>query len=139
MLKRFFFMAFLICTFASSAHAQMTVCNKTAAPLSLAVAYEADDNVVSQGWWDIKANDCMVVIEAALSHPYYYYYAASKALNVEWTGNFNFCSSNESQFRIEGATGCEARNFTTKGFRQINVGTRKKGTLDITMAAPPAH
>lgn len=87
--------------FALPAHAQLEICNKTAAPFSLAIAYETDTDVVSQGWWTIDPDKCEQVIKTELKHQYYYHYVVSRALGVEWAGTFNFCTNDDPQFRYQ--------------------------------------
>ena len=131
-------LAVMLSFFALPAHAQLEICNKTAAPFSLAIAYETDTDVVSQGWWTIDPDKCEQVIKTELKHQYYYHYVVSRALGVEWAGTFNFCTNDDPQFRISGASSCEQRNYHTTGFRQINVETSKAYTLDVSMGPPPA-
>jgi uncharacterized membrane protein len=131
-------LAIALAFFAQPAAAQLDICNKTPAALSVAIAYETDADVVSQGWWTIDPDKCETVITSELNKPYYYHYAVSRALNVEWAGTFNFCSNDDPQFRISGASDCEQRNFRVQGFRQSDVGTNKRFSLDISMGPAPA-
>jgi len=141
-MRVFALLAAVLAISAQPAAAQLEICNKTPAPYSLAIAYETDSDVVSQGWWTVDPDKCQVVIPTELNQPYYYHYAISRALNVEWAGSSNFCTSDDPQFRINGGGNCEQRNAHTKGFRQIDVGANKRYTLDISMgpvaaSAPP--
>lgn len=132
-------LAFLFAFAALPAQAQLEICNKTAAPYSLAVAYETEADVVSQGWWTVAPDKCETVVTGELKRRYFYHYAISRPLNVEWNGNFTFCVDDDPQFRITGASDCEQRSFRTLGFRQIDVGTNKAYTLDISMGPVPAQ
>jgi uncharacterized membrane protein len=135
-----FLSALAICLLLASApaHAQLEICNRTAAPYSLAIAYETDADVVSQGWWTVAPDKCETVITGELKRRYFYHYAISRPLNVEWNGSFTFCVDDDPQFRITGASDCEQRSFRTLGFRQIDVGTSKSYALDISMGPAPA-
>lgn len=119
-----------------SARAELTVCNKTTAPVIFAVAFETTQDLVSQGWWTIMPDQCQIAISVPLDRQFYYHYAVSQELKVEWRGNFNFCTSDDPQFRISGAQSCEQRNYHTTGFRQTDVGTNKDFTLNIRNTAP---
>lgn len=123
---------------AAPAHAKLEICNKTPSPFSVAIAFETDADIVSQGWWTVDPDKCSTVIEGDLTRQYYYHYVKSRPLNVEWAGTFNFCTTEDPQFRISGAGGCEERNFHATGFRQIDVGSNKDFSLDITMGPAPA-
>lgn len=135
-LLRFSLFCILVCSAPlTPAQASLTICNKTPSSLSLSVAFETSQDLVSQGWWTLEPEQCQTTLPTPLDHQYYYHYAVSSALKVEWTGNFNFCTSDEQQFRIVGAQACEQRNYHTTGFRQIDVGTNKDYTLNIRSAA----
>ncbi len=123
--------------FASPAHADLTICNKTPAPVIFAVAFETTQDLVSQGWWTIMPNQCQIAISTPLDRQFYYQYAISHELKVEWRGNFNFCTSDDNEFRITGAQSCEQRNYHTTGFRQIDVGDNKNYTLNIRSSDSP--
>lgn len=128
----------VLVAFAAPAQAKLEICNKTPAPFTVAIAFETDADVVSQGWWTVDPDKCTTVVDGDLSRQYYYHYIRSRALNVEWAGTFNFCTTEDPQFRISGAGGCEERNFHITGFRQIDVGSNKDFSLDITMGPAPA-
>jgi uncharacterized membrane protein len=138
-MTRFLFtLVFVFGVSLAPAQAQLQICNKTAAPLSLAIAYETDADVVSQGWWSVAPDTCETVITGELKRRYFYHYAISRPLNVEWNGSFSFCGDDDPQFRITGAADCEQRGFRTIGYRQIDVGTNKSYALDISMGPAPA-
>ncbi len=140
---RFRFLALalpVLISLATPAFAKLEICNRTPSPFSVAIAFETDADIISQGWWTVDPDKCATVIEGDLTRQYYYHYVKSTALNVEWAGTFNFCTNQDPQFRISGAGTCEERKFTLTGFRQIDVGTNKDFALDISMApvAPAA-
>lgn len=128
---------FVGCAVSGSARADLTVCNKTTAPVIFAVAFETTQDLVSQGWWTIMPDQCQIAISVPLDRQFYYHYAVSQELKVEWRGNFNFCTSDDPQFRISGAQSCEQRNYHTTGFRQTDVGTNKDYTLNIRNTPEP--
>lgn len=138
---RFRFLALalpVLISLATPAAAKLEICNRTASPFSVAIAFETEADMVSQGWWTVDPDTCATVITGDLNRQYYYHYVRSRALNVEWAGNFNFCTNEEPQFRIAGSGRCEDRKFTATGFRQIDVGSNKDFALDISMGAPAA-
>lgn len=137
-LRLFSLLAVALAFLAQPAAAQLEVCNKTPGSLNISIAYETDADIVSQGWWTIDPDQCQTVITTELNKPYYYHYAVSRALNVEWAGTFNFCLNDDPQFRINGVGDCEQRSFRTVGFRQVEVGGNKRFTLDISSGPAPA-
>lgn len=129
---------FAVVMWAMPAAAQMEICNKTPAPFSVAIALETGSDMASQGWWTIDPDKCETVIEGELDKQYYYHYVISRALNVEWAGNYNFCTSNDPSFRINGSSECEQRGYRTTGYRQVDVEGNKAYTLTISMGPQPA-
>lgn len=131
LLRLFAFIALISPICATPAHAQFRVCNKTPAPVSVAIAFETTQDVVSQGWWTVDPDNCTVIINSPLEKRYYYHYIISNALKFEWRGTYEFCTSNDPQFRINGSQDCAGRSYLTTGFRQTDVGTNKEYTLNI--------
>lgn len=127
----------LLAGLATPAHAKLEVCNKTPSPFVVAIAFETDADIVSQGWWTVDPGKCETVVSGDLTRQYYYHYVKSTALNVEWAGTFNFCTTEDPQFRISGASSCEDRKFHSTGFRQTDVGSSKDFALDISMGPSP--
>ena len=131
-------LAVLALSFSPAAvQADLTICNKTAGPTIIAIAFETSDSLISQGWWTILPNQCQIAVPTELNNPYYYYYAVSHEQKLEWRGNFNFCTSDDPQFRISGAQGCEQRSYRTTGFNQVDVGDAKNYTLNIIGVSAP--
>jgi len=128
--------AFLL--IASPAQAQLEICNKTTGEVAVAVAYDSEQDTISEGWTKIAPTACAEVIATPLSQPYYYFYAITKAQSMQWTGPYRFCAADETNFRIKGASGCEERGYRTLGFSQFSVGNFKTFTFNIRSAAAPA-
>ncbi|MEN9848735.1 MAG: hypothetical protein RL368_1475 [Pseudomonadota bacterium] len=108
----------------------LKVCNKTSIELSAVVAYSTDDadkQWTSQGWTDIKAGECEMVLSEKLTKHYYYVYATSDNGDVSVGGddvNHTFCVDMESDdnFKIDGNK-CAAKD--KKKFIEVEV----KGAL----------
>ncbi len=138
LMRLFAFVLLALPFFAEPAHAQFRVCNKTPAPISVALAFETTQDVVSQGWWTVDPDNCTVLINTPLDKRYYYHYVLSNALKVEWRGTYEFCTSGDPQFRITGSQNCESRSYTTTGFRQTDIGTSNEYTLNVRTGPAPA-
>ena len=87
----------------------LKVCNKTSVELSAAVAYSTDDadkQWTSQGWTDIKAGECEMVLTEKLTKHYYYVYATSDNGDISVGGedaNHTFCVDMEADsFKFDG-------------------------------------
>lgn len=138
LMRLFAFVLLALPLFAAPAHAQFRVCNKTPAPISVALAFETTQDVISQGWWTVDPDNCTVLINTPLDKRYYYHYVLSNALKFEWRGTYEFCTSSDPQFRITGSQDCESRSYTTTGFRQTDIGTNTEYTLNVRTGPAPA-
>ena len=129
------FGAFLL--LASPAHAQLEVCNKTTDEIAVAIAYDSDQDTISEGWQKIAPTACAEIISTPLNQPYYYYYAITKAQSLQWTGPYRFCAADETNFRIKGASACEERGYRTLGYSQFSVGNYKTFSFNIRSDSAP--
>lgn len=134
--------ALLSCAFAllmgSPAFAKFEVCNHTQGEVEVAIAYETDQDVYSKGWWKLTPEQCEVVLTMPLNRPYYYHYVVAKSQHLQWGGTYNFCTSVDPMFQIQGTQDCEGRDFTTTGFRQTDTKGSPDYTLHIRTAPAPA-
>lgn len=113
-----------------SADASMLFCNRTKSPVEAAVGYRADADWISEGWWRIEPGQCSRVIGQALKQRFYFYYAkslsgAGKKPGFIWGGKYQFCVDTKA-FKFEGDGDCESKGFITKGFNEIDIGSRAK-------------
>lgn len=103
-----------------AARAGLQVCNDTGANQSVAVGYEAEGKLVSQGWWNLAPTQCAETIEGDLTHRYYYLLSQSQGWEFA-AEDFRFCTM-EKAFVIPGSDECAARGFQSAMFRQIDTG-----------------
>lgn len=87
----------------------LKACNKTSTTLYAALAYSTDDadkQWVSQGWTEIKASDCEMLVNEKLSKHFYYIYAMSENGDITISGddvNHTFCVDAEADnFKFDG-------------------------------------
>ena len=106
---------------AGPALAGFKVCNKTALPVRAAVGRFDGKNWSSEGWWTVKAKECMDILTGPLQARYYYLYASDGGAGT-WDGKFHFCAAPAKSFKAEGRSGCGKRGFDTRGFFQIDTG-----------------
>lgn len=131
------FVLLVVPFFAAPARAEFRVCNKTGAPISVALAFETAQDMVSQGWWTVDPDNCTALISTPLDKRYYYHYVISNALKFEWRGSYQFCTSSDPQFRITGSRDCESKGQNTTGFRQTDVGGNADYTLNVRTGPAP--
>lgn len=106
---------------ASPAEASLKVCNQTGGRLAIALGHNDTTQWLSEGWWQIDAHKCAVLIEGPLSARYYYIYALDHDAPAQWTGDVFMCTA-PNAFTIEGKHDCRKRGFARAGFREIDTG-----------------
>ena len=85
---------------ASPARADFRLCNNTNARVSVSLAYTNGTGWVSEGWWNIKASGCEILLRGPLAAQYYYIYAMDER-GGEWKGKAFMCTR-DREFRIDG-------------------------------------
>jgi len=118
-LKSISFAGFLI-GMATAAQAELIICNQTAFTQSVSVAYEGDDDWVSEGWWNIEPSGCSTVIGGDLQNRYYYYRAEIDGGPFNG-GGFYFCTT-PSEYFIPGAENCAQDGYDSEDFAEIDIG-----------------
>ncbi len=119
---------------ADDAHAELRLCNKTPVQVGIAIGYKGGDTWVSEGWWNIPAETCQVVVEGPLPSRYYYVYALDYEEGGAWGGT-SFMCTDEREFTIQGVQDCVARGFERRGF--IEVDTRDKLSWTVQLNEQP--
>jgi uncharacterized membrane protein len=124
---RFFFAALFAIVSAGPALANFSVCNRADHAARIALGRFNGIDWMSEGWWDVGAGKCQVLIEGQLKGRYYYLLTNDSSAGV-WPGAHNFCVGAKESFRIYGRDNCAGRGYDRKGFYQID--TEQK--LDYT-------
>lgn len=118
---------------ATSALADMRVCNTTSNPISVALGYRSDRGWQSEGWWIAPPSDCATVFQGDLNARYFYLFAADDLGGGSWDGGVFMCTQDES-FTIFGVEDCLARGYERTGFFEVDTGERQNWTLQLTEA-----
>ncbi|HEY0106954.1 MAG TPA: DUF1036 domain-containing protein [Rhizomicrobium sp.] len=114
-------LAFLVA--AGSAQARLSVCNKGARPVKVAVGLFNGTRWTSEGWWHVEGRKCTELVAGRLLARYYYMYATDGAAGT-WDGGKSFCTGADDKFSIIGRGGCAERGFDRRGFFEIDTGNR---------------
>ncbi len=122
-------LAVLFC--ATPAEARLTVCNKAAEPVRVALGQQEGDAWASRGWWRIEPGQCRQVIETTLSMPEYFLRAEPLKPGQGWGGEFPFCVA-DSDFQDKGDEMCERRAKKTAGFFAIHTDGATAVTHNLT-------
>ena len=120
----------------SPARADFRLCNLTANRVSVALAYTDGQNWVSEGWWNLKPQDCDTLLRGALAAQFYYVYAMDER-GGEWKGKAFMCTS-DREFKVEGRENCFVRGFDRTGFFEVDTGKEAKNwTVQLTDSGNP--
>ena len=118
------------------ARADLRLCNLTANRVSVALAYTDGQNWVSEGWWNLKPQDCDTLLRGALAAQYYYVYAMDER-GGEWKGKACMCTS-DREFKVEGRQDCFVRGYDRTGFFEVDTGRDAKNwTVQLTDPGNP--
>jgi uncharacterized membrane protein len=118
------------------AQADFRLCNLTANRVSVALAYTDGQSWVSEGWWNLKPQDCDTLLRGALAAQYYYVYAMDER-GGEWKGKAFMCTS-DREFKVEGRQDCFVRGYDRTGFFEVDTGRDAKNwTVQLTDPGNP--
>ncbi len=117
--------------FASTASADLRLCNKTQGRVGVAIGYKHKGDWTTEGWWNIEASSCQTLLSGTLTSRYYYVYAVDYDQGGEWAGKAFMCTR-DKEFTIEGVSDCIARGFKKTGFFEVDTGEQSGWTVQLT-------
>ena len=129
--------AFFLSASAEPANADLRLCNKTKSRIGVAIGYKDDDVWTTEGWWNVPASSCEMVLSGPLVSRYYYIYAIDYDQGGEWSGQAIMCTR-DKMFTIRGIEDCVARGYDRSGFFEIDTGEQKSWTVQLTQPDQPA-
>jgi uncharacterized membrane protein len=128
---RFVLASLLFITFTGPALASLSICNRTNHPARIALGRFNGTNWMSEGWWNVQAEKCQMLITGALKARYYYLYAADGS-SGGWPGSHNFCVGARDSFQAFGRDNCAGRGYDSKSFYQIDTEQKPDYTTYIS-------
>jgi uncharacterized membrane protein len=117
----------------AEARADLRMCNMTTSRVGIAFGYHDAQGWISEGWWNLKANECETIFKGQLTAQYYYLYALDYDRGGDWSGQTFMCTR-DREFSIRGIEDCLARGYDRSGFFEINSGNQKSWTVQLTDA-----
>ncbi|WP_420394387.1 DUF1036 domain-containing protein [Acuticoccus sp.] len=99
--------------------------------VGIAIGYRNNEEWVSEGWWNLDAESCQVVVDGPLPSRYYYLYALDYEEGGAWGGTALMCTS-DKEFTIAGTNDCVARGYERRGFVEVDTGDRLSWTVQLT-------
>lgn len=121
----------LIFASASQAHADLRICNMTNNRVGVALGYRDTQGWLTEGWWNIPARDCQILVSGSLMARYYYIHAVDYDRGGEWAGRALMCTR-QKEFTIRGIENCLARGYDRTRFFEVDTGQQKSWTIQLT-------
>ena len=112
----------------AAAHADFSVCNDSFDVLNFAVAHDPGDGFLSEGWWTIAPNRCVVILREPLSNRYLYIFATDVFNQALLEGSATFCIDDD-RFRILGSEDCWLRGHIAADFAEVDIGDAEAWTV----------
>ncbi|GAB4522073.1 MAG: DUF1036 domain-containing protein [Roseibium sp.] len=110
------------------AHAGLRVCNGSVDLVNVAVGYETEDGMRSEGWWTITANACSQILQEPLTNARYYLHVADGFGESRLGGDITLCIR-EEKFVLYDGDQCWQRGLIEADFFQIET----EGAQDWTV------
>jgi uncharacterized membrane protein len=121
----------LAASFAGPAAAALRLCNMTSSKIGVAVGYKNKNGWMTEGWWNLTAGKCEVLMPSPLASQYYYIHAVDYERGGTWEGPFLMCTRDKA-FAISGKEDCLARGLDRAGFTEVDTGEHDDWTVRLT-------
>lgn len=116
-----------------AARADLKLCNLTASRIGVAIGYKDPEGWVSEGWWNVAAQDCEVLLKGDLIARFYYVHAVDYDRGGKWNGEAHMCTD-KNEFTIRGVQQCEQRGYERTGFFEVDTEEESDWTIRMTNA-----
>ncbi len=110
------------------ARAGLKICNGSLDLVNVAVGYETDDGIRTEGWWTVTANACTHLIQGDLNHSKYYLHIADGFGESRLAGDITLCIR-EEKFVLYDGDQCWQRGLIEADFYQVDT----EGAQDWTV------
>lgn len=100
------------------AQAGLRVCNGSVDLVNIAIGYETDDGLRTEGWWTITSNACSQVLQEPLKNARYYLHVADGFGESRLGGDITLCIR-EEKFVLYDGDQCWQRGLIEADFFQI--------------------
>jgi len=125
--------AFVLCLamLAPAAKADLKLCNMTSSRIGVAIGYKDTESWVSEGWWNVAAQECEILLKGDLIARFYYVHAIDYDRGGEWNGDDYMCTA-EKKFTIRGVHDCAKRGYERTGFLEVDTQEESDWTIRMT-------
>ena len=84
---------------------RLSVCNSTTSRIGISLGYRDSQGWVTEGWWNLKPNQCEKLLSGRLAARFYYVYGVDYDRGGEWAGTSFMCTG-DKEFTIRGVENC---------------------------------
>ena len=130
-------LAAVLLAHASTAHAELKLCNATASRIGVSIGYQDPNGWSTEGWWNIASQTCETLFKGAVPSRFVYVHAIDYDRGGEWAGTNFMCTADKS-FAIRGVQDCQKRGHNRSGFFEVDTGEAKEWTVRLTDPDDPA-
>ena len=123
---------------ASPAVADFRICNFTKSRIGIALGYKDAESWATEGWWNLPAKNCEMLLRGSLAARFYYVYAIDYDRGGEWSGQAFMCTR-DKEFTIRGTGDCLARGYDRTGFFEVDTGEQQTWTVQLTETGEAAQ
>jgi uncharacterized membrane protein len=113
---------------APSAHAGLRVCNGSVDLVNVALGYETDEGMRTEGWWTITANACSQVLQEPLKKARYFLHVADGFGESRLGGDITLCIR-EEKFVLYDGDQCWQRGLIEADFFQVETEGKQDWTV----------
>lgn len=115
---------------AEPARADLKLCNATPSRIGVAIGYQDKQGWATEGWWNLAAQSCEVLLRGPPPSRYVYVYAIDYDRGGEWSGTSAMCTTDKS-FHIRDTSDCEKRGHRRTGFMEVDTAANKEWTIRL--------
>ncbi|WP_460086366.1 DUF1036 domain-containing protein [Roseibium sp. LAB1] len=112
----------------AAAHAGLRVCNGSVDLVNVAIGYETDEGMRTEGWWTITANACSQVLQEPLEKARYYLHVADGFGESRLGGDITLCIR-EEKFVLYDGDQCWQRGLIEADFFQVETEGKQDWTV----------
>jgi uncharacterized membrane protein len=116
---------------ATSAYADLKLCNTTASRVGVAIGYKDAEGWATEGWWNIASHTCETLLKGVLIGRFYYIHAIDYDRGGEWAGTLYMCTDDKS-FTVRDTKECVKRGYKRTGFFEVDTGEERDWTVRLT-------
>ncbi len=115
-----------------AALADLKLCNMTKSRIGVVIGYRDTKGWVTEGWWNVDANNCSDILKGKLNARYYYVHAEDYVRDGEWAGKAFMCVKNKSFTIKDASKDCVQRGFRIAGFFEVDTTNEDDWTIRLT-------